>query len=192
MLILCHCMCKTCCDHCASTLSICTDQGICSLIAQCSAWWILNSASWSENIAHCQGYKTSCVMVFYAFWPENFAFYISTISYVFSPNHELQIVKGWENDIETSGSATRTWYKCIDMQVHRKFPPLHWRARLPSVNILWPRGTQTCSRRQREGNQPDKTDFQKYIARQPTDHPDIKEGDVGNTRGALSDPTWNK
>ena len=24
---------------------------------------MVNSASWSENIAHCQGYKTSCVMV---------------------------------------------------------------------------------------------------------------------------------
>ena len=69
-----------------------------------------------------------------------------------------QIFKGRENNIETSGWATRTWYSRIDMQVHRKFPPLRWRARLPSVNILWPRETQTYSRRRREGNQPDKTE----------------------------------
>ena len=31
------------------------------------------------------------------------------------------IAKGRENNIETSGSATRTWYSRIDMQVHRKF-----------------------------------------------------------------------
>ena len=105
-------------------------------------------------------------------------------------------IKTWTSYCQRSGKQHwNIWLShknIIYLQVHRKFPPLRWRARLPSVNILWPRGTQTCSRRQREGNQPDKTDFQKYIARQPTDHPDIKEGDVGNTRRALSDPTWNK
>ena len=66
--------------------------------------------------------------------------------------------------------------------------PLHSSSLLPSVRRLWRGQTQTCTRSRTQGSQPGlwNKSAQNF---KTSDHPYVKEGDIGDSGNTLSDST---